>query len=177
MPRSLLVLAGGALIVAALYFARAILLPIALAESGDRPPDLRAERSDRALHDLVACAVVFFQPQCVHGSPSRSRQEDQEAADEQHEVEPRPVEAGRQLHVEERDEELDGEEQAEPAPGDAEQEQGAVAMPLLILPEPATIASSLSKRREQKTCWRPSRERAGRRVGAELAVSIRIRSR
>ena len=46
----------------ALYFARAILLPIALAESGDRPPDLRAERSDRALHDLVACAVVFFQP-------------------------------------------------------------------------------------------------------------------
>jgi len=38
VPRSLLVLAGGALIVAALYFARAILLPIALAESGDRPP-------------------------------------------------------------------------------------------------------------------------------------------
>jgi len=33
VPRSLLVLAG-----AALYFARAILLPIALAESGDRPP-------------------------------------------------------------------------------------------------------------------------------------------
>ncbi len=62
VPRSLLVLTGGALIVAALYFARAILLPIALAESGDRPPDLRAERSDRALHDLVACAVVFFQP-------------------------------------------------------------------------------------------------------------------
>jgi len=52
-----------------------------------------------------------------------------------------------------------------------------VAMPLLILPQPATIASSLSKRREQKTCWRPSRERAGRRVGAELAVSIRIRLR
>ena len=66
-------LAGSALIVAALYFARAILLPIALAESGDRPPDSRAERSGRALHDLVACAVVFFQPQCVHGSPSRSR--------------------------------------------------------------------------------------------------------
>ena len=33
------------------------------------------------------------------------------------------------------------------------------------------------RRREQKTCWRPSRRRAGRRVGAELAVSIRIRSR
>ena len=59
---ALLVLAGSALIVAALYFARAILLPIALAESGDRPPDSRAQRSDRALHDLVACAVVFFQP-------------------------------------------------------------------------------------------------------------------